>query len=281
MGEHISPDPERNDIANPGRATFAVVPMWLVEALLADTSTAASSTSLRVFVVMQTWADFRTHECWPSQELIADRCSLSGTAVKQAIAMLKRVGALAVTVEAHANGRRNRYRLVFDPPREDEAATRPTRRRSGGKTPDPSDANTPNNEYSSERTNPDSSIPAADPDSSPDAAADTPPRTSGQQAHAVMTGYWSWVTERAGRAPVAIKPPALVVMLIPFFDAGVDVVTVKRALVAMYEDGTTITRAALEKYIDGRTRRGGRPRAASTVEQLAEFRFDAAGNLIE
>lgn len=71
-------------------------------------------------------------------------------------------------------------------------------------------------------------------------------------ARIATEGFWEWVTQRTGKAPVGIKFIAMAKLIEPFLDAGYDVIDVKWAVSAVYEAGRPWTLAVIEQYLDGR-----------------------------
>lgn len=77
----VEPDGHRTDT---GR--FAMLPVWLIPLV--------SPRALQVYVVLATYADYNSGECWPSHARIAEDVDTSAATVKRAVDELVRVGAL-------------------------------------------------------------------------------------------------------------------------------------------------------------------------------------------
>lgn len=100
--------------------------------------------------------------------------------------------------------------------------------------------------------------------------------TAGQVAHMIQRGYWDWVREKSGRYPIAMNVPAFKAIVTPFLEAGIEGPAIKQAVAAMYERGATLTKAGLERELDGRSAtRKDRARLSTST-----LRFDEEGNRI-
>ena len=86
---------------------FAVTPIWLLR------SKSLSPHATLIYLHLSSRVD-REGVCWPSQKRLAEESGISERQVQRAVSELKLLGVLEVTVEAHATGRRNRYRLLVD-----------------------------------------------------------------------------------------------------------------------------------------------------------------------
>ena len=67
--------------------------------------------ALRVFIVLASHAN-KQAECWPRQQLIAERLGISQQAVGQHIKKLQTLGYIEIT---HRKGTSNLYKLIFSP----------------------------------------------------------------------------------------------------------------------------------------------------------------------
>jgi hypothetical protein len=92
---------------------FALVPIWLAKALT-ERSPRSGSVALSVYVIMATWADYGSGECWPSHRTIADEAGMSTDAVRAALNLLREVGAVEWVSRSRDDGgaASNVYRLL-------------------------------------------------------------------------------------------------------------------------------------------------------------------------
>jgi len=213
---------------------------------------------------------------YPSLGYLAERLGKSEDTVRRGIRKLAAVGALTVEPQ-YENGRQtsNHYRLATDAPMHTRPGTDATPEggksaRDGGST-DATQSRVSKNESSSNES------PAAN------AAGEQvhgcgDELTVNQRAVRIAQGYYDWCRERQrGRKPVSWKVPAMVRLVKPFLEAGVPDPAVKRALCQLFDARTTVTLATLERQIDGRAGRNGKP---SMMDGLRELQFDDDGNLV-
>jgi hypothetical protein len=103
---------------------FAIVPLWLAEALKDQTQ---GMSALMVWVVMHRWMNHETKRAWPTVESIAKAAGMSERAVHRSIELLRIVQALDVNPRYGPDGGNlsNEYFMYFAKPVGGVARVRP------------------------------------------------------------------------------------------------------------------------------------------------------------
>lgn len=99
--------PENTD-GSDDEVGWSAIPNWMLRDPSIDRNVKM------VYIVMSGRVN-RYKVCWPSQQSIADDAGISVATVKRAIAQMVALGILTVSVQKHATGRRNVYRLHIHP----------------------------------------------------------------------------------------------------------------------------------------------------------------------
>lgn len=217
--------------------------------------------------------------CFPGVPTVAKRMHKSPDTVRRAIRELERVGAVTVTPRHTRKGRQtsNLYALAGDAP---------TGGIDAGVTVESGVAAAPPSPVSQGGADvPPSSLSDNASESATDVSNDKPSdRTPGQEAKRVLDDYWAMVERRTGRKPVAVKAPQFMKLTIPFLEAGVTPLDLKRALLAMFDGGETLTaqgiERAIQRVVGARPARRGPGGRVDVMDQLRAMQFDAEGNII-
>lgn len=85
---------ERSHTVRTDTGPFAIVPLWLLDAINAHKPGGMGS-ALAVYVALHRWADYDTGECWPSHKRIGDAAGISASTVKAALRLLRDIGAVS------------------------------------------------------------------------------------------------------------------------------------------------------------------------------------------